>query len=72
MEVNDGNQTILCSKLVINPKKGTNIEEPTKGKVVTQAKYDEIMDKKVKEMNERFHDGNRKNDGNSFSIEIRG
>ena len=73
LEVHDGKLTIICSKIVLNPKERININEPDKGKVVTQEKYDEIMEKKAKEMMERYRPkkGDR-NDGNSFSITIGG
>lgn len=71
LEINDGSQTLICSKIVLNPKDKVKIVEPKKGKEVSQKKYDEIMDKKQKEMMERFK-SNRKDDGNSFSIEIKG
>ncbi len=54
LEVHDGKQTIICSKIVINPEDQVEIKEPEKGKVVNQEKYDEIMDKKAKEMMERY------------------
>lgn len=71
LEVNDGSQTIICSKIVLNPKQKVKITEPTKGKKVTQEKYDEIMDKKMKEMQERYHH-NRDGDGQSVEIRIGG
>jgi GLPGLI family protein len=71
LEVSDGRETILCSKIVLNPKDRVTIKEPTKGKEVTQARYDEIMEKKMKEMNERMN-SNRRNDGNSIEIRIGG
>lgn len=54
LEVNDGRTTILCSKVVINPKEKAEIKAPTKGEKVTQAKYDEIVLKKTEEMREMF------------------
>ena len=71
LEVNDGSETILCSKIVLNPKDGISIKEPTKGKVVDQAEYDAIMEKKMNEMNERMN-SNRREDGNSIEIRIGG
>ena len=55
----------------MNPKDGVNIKEPGKGKVVNQEKYDEIMEKKMKEMNEQMN-SNRREDGNSIEIRIGG
>lgn len=73
LEVHDGKLTIVCSKIVLNPKEKVKITEPDKGKEVDQEKYDDIMEKKAKEMMERYRPkrGDR-NDGNSFSITIGG
>jgi GLPGLI family protein len=54
LEVHDGKLTIICSKIVINPEDKVEIKEPEKGKEVNQETYDEIMDKKAKEMMERY------------------
>jgi len=68
LEVNDGTETIICSKIILNPKDNVNIVEPNKGKVVDQAEFEEIMEKKMQEMNERYqHD----RDGDGERIEIR-
>jgi GLPGLI family protein len=68
LEVHDGKLTVICSKIVINPEDQVEIKEPEKGKEVNQEKYDEIMDKKAKEMMERYAPRNgRKSEG----IEIR-
>lgn len=72
LEVSDGDLTILCSKVVLNPSKGVDITEPVKGKVVNEEEYEEIMQKKMKEMNERFQSDGRRGDGNSFQIRIGG
>jgi GLPGLI family protein len=73
LEINDGEQTILCSKIVLNPEKQVVIEAPKQGKVVTQAEYDEIQEKKMKEMQERFNEGGRRgDDGSVFKIRIGG
>ena len=73
LEIENGGQSILCSKIVLNPKGGVVIKEPTKGKEVTQEEFREITEKKMKEMNEQFEsDGRKGNKGNSFSIQIRG
>ncbi|MBC7846622.1 MAG: GLPGLI family protein [Flavobacterium sp.] len=49
LEVNDGKTVILCSKIVLNPKEKAVIKAATKGKVVTQKEFDEIMIKKMEE-----------------------
>jgi GLPGLI family protein len=50
LEVNAGNTTILCSKIIINPAEKTKIEAPDKGKVVTKKKYQETISGKMQEM----------------------
>ncbi|MFN4027598.1 MULTISPECIES: GLPGLI family protein [Flavobacterium] len=52
LEVNDGKTTILCSKIVLNPKEKADIKAPTNGKEVSQKEYDEIVIKKMEEMSE--------------------
>ncbi|WP_299114407.1 GLPGLI family protein [uncultured Winogradskyella sp.] len=73
LEVHDGKLTIICSKIVLNPKEKIEITEPTKGKVVNQEKYNKIMDKKAKEMMERYKPkkGDR-GDGETMSFTIGG
>ena len=59
LEVNDGKTVMLCSKIVLNPKVKTEIKAPTKGKVVTQTEFDDIMVKKMEEFREmRSRSGN--------------
>lgn len=72
LEVSDGSETILCSKIVLNPKDGISIKQPSKGKEVNQAEYDLIMQEKMKEMNEQFQGDGRRNGGDNVRIRIRG
>jgi len=60
LEVNDGSTQIVCTKIVMNPKDKVEIKEPKKGKVVTQAEYDKILEVKMKEMQERFRNEREK------------
>ena len=70
LEINDGDLTILCIKITINPDKKIEVSEPKKGKQVSQMEYYEIMKKKMKEMSEQ---NNRRDSGeNSFQIRIGG
>jgi GLPGLI family protein len=71
LEVNDGSETVLCSKIVLNPSKGVSVKEPDSGKKVNQEKFDAILKKKMDEMNEQFYDG-RRGSGGGMEIEIRG
>jgi GLPGLI family protein len=50
LEVNVGSTTLLCSKIIMNPKEKIKIEAPDKGKVVTKAEYQEIITEKMQEM----------------------
>jgi GLPGLI family protein len=52
LEVNDGRTTILCSKLVMNPKEKADIKAPTNGKEISQKDYDETILKKMEEFRE--------------------
>lgn len=52
LEVNDGRTTILCSKLVMNPKEKADIKAPTNGKEISQKDYDETVLKKMEEFRE--------------------
>ena len=46
--------TLLCSKIVLNPKEAEKIEAPTKGEEVTRAEYNKIIKQKMDEMRENF------------------
>jgi len=70
LEVNDGTETIMCTKVVLNPEKSIEIKEPKKGKKITQKKYDVIMEKKMKEMNERMRSNRERGDGHNIEIRI--
>ena len=52
LQLTDGDKTIICSKIKLNPKNKLEIKEPVKGKVITQEKYNVIMKKKLKQMQE--------------------
>ncbi|WP_299763123.1 GLPGLI family protein [uncultured Dokdonia sp.] len=50
LEVSAGNTTLLCSKIVMNPKETIKIEAPSKGKEITKNAYKETITGKMKEM----------------------
>ncbi len=60
LEVNDGRTAILCNKIVLNSTEKEEIKAPSKGKKVNQEEYDKILAEKMKEMSERFRNGNRR------------
>ena len=68
LEVNDGDQTIVCSEIILNPKEVKEIKEPTKGKVVTRKEFSKISLEKTKEMMNRY----RSRDGKGIEIKIGG
>lgn len=70
LEVNDGTETIICSKIVMNPKNSVALKEPSKGKIVTQEKFETIIEKKMKEMEKRRSFDS--NDGENIEIIIGG
>tara|TARA_R110002111_G_scaffold79504_3_gene125946 strand:+ start:32373 stop:33206 length:834 start_codon:yes stop_codon:yes gene_type:complete len=47
LEVSAGNTTMLCSKIIINPKEQVEIKAPEKGKIVSKQEYQQIISKKM-------------------------
>jgi uncharacterized membrane protein YgcG len=72
---------MVCSKVVLNPKKEVEIEEPTDGDEVSNEEYVAIITKKMEEMRQVYGGGNRgggrrgpgggRGGGGSFTIEMR-
>ena len=50
LEVNVGNTTMLCSKIIMIPEEKTKIKAPNKGKVITKKDYQTTIAGKMKEM----------------------
>ncbi|MFT7350131.1 MAG: GLPGLI family protein [Candidatus Paceibacteria bacterium] len=50
LEVSADNTTMLCSKIVMNPKEKIKIEAPDKGKEITKSLYQETIQGKMLEM----------------------
>lgn len=63
MEVNTGTLNIICSKIILNPEEKIKIKQPTKGKEVTGAEFDEIYMEKVKEMKDMYKNKRKKKKG---------
>ncbi len=57
LELNVYRTTLLCSKIVMNPKDSEKIEPPKKGKEVTRAEYVKIVKEKTDEIRENFRGG---------------
>lgn len=62
LEVNDGNLTLVCAKIILSPDEGVSIAEPRKGKVVSREEFREISEKKTQKQMEQFQSRNRKQD----------
>lgn len=69
LEINDGNQTIVCTQIEMS-NESISIEEPKGGKVVSRDKFEKISRKKSKEMMERFQ--SRRGNGKGMEIRIGG
>ncbi|SDI36295.1 GLPGLI family protein [Winogradskyella thalassocola] len=63
LEINADRTTILCTKIVLNPKEKESIDKPKKGEEVTQAEYTEITTKKMEEMREMYGGRNGRGGG---------
>lgn len=50
LELHDGDTTLLCSKIILNPSEKIEIKIPKSGKKITQKVFDEIEKKKMKSM----------------------
>ena len=59
LEVSAGGTTMLCAKIVMNPKEKINIEAPDKGKEITKSEYQKTIQSKMLEM--RNNRGRRRN-----------
>ena len=57
LELNFYRTTILCSKIVMNPKESDEIKAPTKGKEVSREEYNKIVKEKMDEMRGNFRRG---------------
>lgn len=54
LEIQSGKTTMLCSKIILNPKQSIEIEVPKKGKSVSREEYKKIMMDKVNEMQDMY------------------
>lgn len=67
LELSAHRTTILCSKIVMNPKEADKIKAPDTGKVVTREEYNLIVKEKTDEMRENFRGrGGRRSGGRRF------
>ena len=66
LEVNADRLTMLCTKVVLNPKDKIKIKEPNKGKEVTMLEYEKIAADKAEEMRNQWRGGRGR--GNARAI----
>ena len=70
LEINADNTTLLCTKVVMNPKEKIKIKAPSKGTVVTAEEYSKIRTEKITEMREIYR-GNRGQGGGGQRLRSR-
>lgn len=63
LEMNIDRTTILCSKIVLNPKEADTIEPLNTGKEVSREEYNKIVKEKLDEMRENFRRGDGRRGG---------
>lgn len=71
LEINDGTTTYVCTEIVLNQENKIAINEPEKGKVVSQEEYTKISRKKSKELMESFKSRNGVDLGNGVNIKMK-
>ncbi len=67
LEVKTGNRVVICTKIVLNPEAGLEIEKPKKGKVMDAKSYQALSEEKMQEMMKRYS-----GDGESIQIKVGG
>jgi len=72
LEINDGKKTIVCTKIILNPSKKISIQEPKKGKIVSQKKFLEIEKQKSEEMIKKFKTRKGLDLGNGLNVKFGG
>lgn len=66
LELNIDRTTMLCSKIVMNPKEADKIEKPSTGKEVSRDEYNKIVKEKTEEMRENFRGSGGRRGGRRF------
>lgn len=55
LEVNSGNFTIICTKVVLNPKEPVEIKVPKGGKSISKDEFAKLRDEKLQEMMQQYN-----------------
>jgi len=72
LEINDGKKLIVCTEIVLNPTDKISLEEPTKGEIVSQEKFNQIQKEKNDELMEKMKSRNGIDLGNGINIKMGG
>lgn len=72
LEINDGKKMIVCTEIILNPSDKISIQEPEKGKVVSQKKYIKIQKQKTQEMMDKMKGRNGLDMGNGINVKFGG
>lgn len=72
LEVNDGEETMVCSKIVLNPANELTINEPVKGKEINRDDFNKIVEQKMQEQRDKYEHRRDGHDGQSVRIRIGG
>jgi GLPGLI family protein len=70
LEINDGKNRIACTEIILNPLDKIIIQEPEKGKVVSQKKYTKIQKQKTQEMMDNMKGRNGLDMGNGVNVKF--
>ncbi|QOD60269.1 GLPGLI family protein [Polaribacter haliotis] len=72
LEINDGKKIIVCTEIILNPEEKITIQEPEKGKVISQKKFNIIRKEKTDEMMEKMRGRNGLDLGNGVNVKFGG
>lgn len=72
MEVKDGNSTVICSGVTLNPTDKVEIKEPKSGKVISESDYEVVMEEKMAEMEKMDRGGKQKGGGHRIKMTVGG
>lgn len=72
MEVKNGNSTLICTEVVLNSKDKVEINEPSKGKIINEATFEEITREKMAEMEKMNTGGKKKGDVRTMKFRVGG
>ena len=68
LEVQADRTSILCTRIVLNPRNPEAIRKPSRGQKVSQEEYQKIVREKVEEMQEMYGGGRRGGGGMRFRM----